>query len=95
MRRGAQREWRVVGIERHQRRRGRTRFYVCWAATLQPIGQSTEQWGVTQVQRVSDAQVLVHWANTWEPSSSLEDSNGVRTEAFDDYLRLHPEVIID
>ena len=51
--------------------------------------------GVTQVQRVSDAQVLVHWANTWEPSSSLEDLNGVRTEAFDDYLRLHPEVIID
>ena len=91
----ARQEWRVVGIERHEYRNGVLLFYVSWAATLLPIGQPTAPWGVTQVQRVSDAQVLVHWANTWEPSDSLEDSNGVRNRAYDDYLRLHPEVIID
>jgi hypothetical protein len=88
----ARQEWRVVGIERHERRRGRWLFCVRWAATFQHISQPTEPWGVTQVERTSDTQVLVHWANTWEPSTSLEDADGVRTKAYDDYLVLHPEL---
>ena len=88
----AQQEWSVSGIVRHEYRDGVLLFLVCWAATFLPVGHPTEPWGVTQVERVSDTQVLVHWANTWEPSTSLQDADGVRTQAYADYLQLHPEL---